>query len=242
MEKLNAVICCSVASDNTIDHIKSSCSSLNIKSVYTNLNDLINSLINEKPSVVFTEIKIQNQSVFKQFNQSIWDLKKVVLISKDLDHVHEAIKYNCFDYLLKPLNKNSLYKLNSKIEKIEKIEKFNNYNFGVKRKLSIPTQDGLQFINPDQIFYCKAKGPYSKIYFSNNQHITTSKTLKELQCQLSPFEFLRTHRSYLINTEYIKHYLKANGGFILLDNDISIPISRRMKKEVLEQFSAPFNI
>jgi two-component system LytT family response regulator len=59
-----------------------------------------------------------------------------------------------------------------------------------------------------------------------------SKKLKEFENILSNNKnFLRTHRSYIINVACIKQYIKSDGGSIMLQNNISIPVARERKEE-----------
>lgn len=74
----------------------------------------------------------------------------------------------------------------------------------------------------DAIMYLKAKGPYSEIYTRDGNMYTTSQTLKDIQEKLSAY-FIRTHKSYLINSNFIEGY---NQKHVFLKNNLCFNISR----------------
>ncbi|AUP77921.1 LytTR family transcriptional regulator DNA-binding domain-containing protein [Flavivirga eckloniae] len=45
--------------------------------------------------------------------------------------------------------------------------------------------------------------------------------------------FYRPHRSYIINIQHIKQYIKKDGNYILMKNNVSVPITREKRKEFL---------
>ena len=50
---------------------------------------------------------------------------------------------------------------------------------------------------------------------------------------LKEFEFIRVHQSHLINIQYIKEFIKSDGGYLVLKNKITIPVSVRKRNEVI---------
>ena len=101
-------------------------------------------------------------------------------------------------------------------------------------KLAIPTLEGLLFFDINDIIHLEANSNYTIIHLSNKTKITASKTLKEFEELLPENIFFRTHHSYLINLNYIKKYIKGDGGQIELQNGTFIDVSRRKKDEFLK--------
>ena len=98
----------------------------------------------------------------------------------------------------------------------------------------------VELIASEQIAYCKAAGDYVELYLDGNKEILFSGNLKELETQL-PTTFLRVHRSYLVNMDYIRSLssksLKqekaiSGGGFLTLEGDHEVPVSRRIMPQV----------
>lgn len=59
-----------------------------------------------------------------------------------------------------------------------------------------------------------------------------SHTLKDYESILSDYGFLRVHKSHLVNMKYVSRI--DRDGFVWLNNDQSVPVSRRRKEEVLQ--------
>jgi two-component system, LytTR family, response regulator len=102
-------------------------------------------------------------------------------------------------------------------------------------KLAILTLEGLLFYDISDIVHLEANSNYTNIYLANKTKVTASKTLKKLEELLPETIFFRTHHSYLINLNYIKRYIKGDGGQIELQNGICVDVSRRKKEEFLKE-------
>lgn len=103
-------------------------------------------------------------------------------------------------------------------------------------KIKINSSGKIELISANDIRYCKAAGDYVEIYLKDNKERLFSGSLKELEAQL-PSSFLRVHRSYVVNFDYIvslkntvigKHRIPSGSGLLLLDGDIEVPVSRRI--------------
>jgi DNA-binding LytR/AlgR family response regulator len=103
-------------------------------------------------------------------------------------------------------------------------------------KIKINSAGKIELVASDEIAYCKASGDYVEIYLQDKKQILFSGNLKELENQL-PSSFLRVHRSYLVNLDFIRslnnnsrnnQVPSTGGGFLLLDGDLEVPVSRRI--------------
>ena len=60
-----------------------------------------------------------------------------------------------------------------------------------------------------------------------------SKTLKEMEQKLEEFDFVRTHKSHLVNIRCIKNFIKDE-MMVVLTNGIKVPVSKRKKENIME--------
>ncbi len=104
---------------------------------------------------------------------------------------------------------------------------------GVQRKLTLPVQYGLAFIELDQIIRLESDGNYTHISLINGQTLTVCKTLKDLEGPLCGLPFMRIHKSHIINIDCVKLYLKGKGGCLQMVDDTFIPISVRKRQEFM---------
>jgi two-component system LytT family response regulator len=64
-----------------------------------------------------------------------------------------------------------------------------------------------------------------------------SKVLKDIDEALAGPDFFRVHNSFLINLNHIKKFVRGEGGYVVMDNDVTISISRSRRQEFMELFS-----
>ncbi len=101
--------------------------------------------------------------------------------------------------------------------------------------LAIPIQGGFEYIPLNEIEYLEADGSYVQIYCNNNSCKTVSKNLKYFENALADnSNFIRPHRSFLVNLDYVTNYSKSEGGYLLLKRNVQIPISRERKQAIQE--------
>lgn len=89
-------------------------------------------------------------------------------------------------------------------------------------------------INVNRTIYIEAKENYQYVVSIDRREMIRS-SIAELDKQLTPFGYIRVHRSYLVNYKYIR---RINNDHILLDDGQTIPMSRLRKKEIRQQFMA----
>ena len=105
-------------------------------------------------------------------------------------------------------------------------------NISQKMKLCIPSLKGFQVVEIQDIIYCEASGNYTNFHFTSHAFICASKPIHDYEELLSDCNFVRIHKSFLVNLEHIKEYIRGEGGSVILSNAHKIEVSRR-KKDLL---------
>ena len=100
-------------------------------------------------------------------------------------------------------------------------------------KISVATSEGTYFYSPDEIIRLEASSNYTNIFFTNKKKLLVAKVLKEFAEMLEPLGFVRTHRSHLVNRQYIM-LVDSSGNIIMKDASVA-EISRRMKSGVMKE-------
>ncbi|MEM8847613.1 MAG: LytTR family DNA-binding domain-containing protein [Bacteroidota bacterium] len=103
-----------------------------------------------------------------------------------------------------------------------------------QEKICLATTAGMEFILIKDIILCKADGSYTSFTMKDGSNLLVSKHLKEYENLLSDHLFMRVHNSYLINLKEVKKYIKSDGGYIIMSNDMHVSISPRKKDNLLE--------
>ncbi|NNF34460.1 MAG: LytTR family transcriptional regulator [Saprospiraceae bacterium] len=95
-----------------------------------------------------------------------------------------------------------------------------------KRKLAIPTSNGIEVIATDQIVYLKSSSNYTNVHLACGRHMLVSKTLKRFEKVLKGRAFIRIHHSYMINIDFFE---KTDNNRVFIQG-IHLPISKERKK------------
>lgn len=194
------------------------------------------------PDIVFLDIEMPRMDGFEmllRLPQKNFDL---IFTTAYDQYAIKAIKYAAFDYLLKPIDieelKTAVAKSNNNsqdsTEKKLVVLDQNLHSNVLLNKIAIPTLDGLLFYNIADIIHLEANRNYTTIYFINNVKLIASKTLKDFEELLPTDIFIRIHHSHLINLNYIKRYIKGDGGQIELQDGKIVDVARRKKEEFLK--------
>ena len=198
-----------------------------------------------KPDILFLDIEMPYQNGFELL-KSLPEISFDIVFTTAYDkYAIQAIKFSALDYLLKPIDADELRETFNRF--IQKSVINQSKDAAVKNllanlqqqnttyhKLALPTANGVQFFLPRDIIRCEGLSNYTKFYFLQHHSITTSKTIKEYEEILIPHKFIRIHKSHLINAEYVSGYTSQSSNIIMKDGSL-VEVSRRRKKEVLEE-------
>lgn len=103
------------------------------------------------------------------------------------------------------------------------------------KKISIATQNTVNFIDISDIVFLKAEGSYTKFVLNDGSEILSSKYLKQYEDLLNDETgFYRCHKSYSINLKYVSHIDKTDGMKLYLKNKDFVSISHVKVEELLE--------
>lgn len=104
--------------------------------------------------------------------------------------------------------------------------------YGTQKRIVINTTESITMLNVADIIRCESNRNYTYLFMANKKKLIVSKTLMEFEDLLSKYNFIRIHKSHLINVNYIEKYIKSEGGYMMLKDGSKLPVSIR-KKEYL---------
>jgi two-component system LytT family response regulator len=160
----------------------------------------------------------------------------------------QAVKFSALDYLLKPVQNKELKEaidkhLKKTQQKIpsEQIDLLLN-NVQAERKgkrgrIALASKESIEFVDPNDIVVCEANSNYTNIYLVEGRKRVISKTLKEFEEMLIQFDFFRPHNSHLINLGRVKEFIRGDGGYLVMENKMKIPVSKNRKEELMQLLS-----
>ena len=199
-----------------------------------------------QPDILFLDIMLGDGTGF-DILEILPNLKsKIIFVTASDEFAIKAFKFAAIDYILKPYSDedlaNAIKKATNQIqpnkEQLSVLKESISSSTNRSKKISLTTSEKIIVVNLDDIIRCESDNNYTTFYLENNQKILVSKTLKYYADLLKENEFLRVHQSHLINTKYIKEYIKSDGGYLLLKDTTTIPVSVRKKNEVIEALNS----
>lgn len=206
---------------------------LDIVADFSNALEAIKYLNKNTVDVIFLDIHMPDFTGF-DFIESIKNPPKIVLTTSDRNFALEAFEYKfVVDYLVKPIE---LDRFEKAIDKVNTFVLVDEVPKKVIPKLEPEESTDTLYVNIDRrlvkidissIYVIEAKGDYIKIKTETNNHVVHS-SLKKIQEKLPSKNFLKVHRSYVINIDKI---IDIEDNSVLIKKDV-IPVSRVNKNEL----------
>ena len=148
------------------------------------------------------------------------DETALVFLTSHIEYALKGYEVNALRYLMKPA-------------KIEQIREIINYLIESKKQvkqLLVKSKEDTSLIYVNQIIYMEAINQDIRIV-TRDEEYRNRYNLKDYENELAAYNFVRCHRSYLVNTSHIR---KISGKEIIMDNSHNIPLSRTKEKKVKE--------
>ncbi len=222
------------------------CTNVKILAQCKNVAEGINTIKELNPDLVFLDVEMPDGTGFDLLQQ-IGAINFEVIFTTGFDkYAVRAFKFSALDFLLKPVVTEELisavHRFENKKSKTDTALQMSILLSNIKdkknelHKIAIPTSDGLNFIEVNDIIRLEADGNYTTFITPKAKHVV-SKTLKEYDELLSENNFLRIHQTHLVNLNHVKKYVRGEGGYLVMNDEVSVPVSVRKKPEVLERLA-----
>lgn len=215
--------------------------SYSVVAVCANADEVLHSLARKKVDIILLDIEMPGKSGI-QLAAEIQDLNlHVIFITAHDEYALRAFRLSAIDYLLKPVDPQELANALEKCRSFAKgfyKQQWSLYQqslHGVQEQIALPTRTGLEVCKLSEIVFLKGDESYTHVVFLNKSEILVSRKLGEMEEQLAIFNFLRVHKSFIINLIHVKRYIKGEGGYVEMVNGQSIDVSRRKKMELLDK-------
>lgn len=234
---LNTVVCGSNPQQNSIilSYIKKLEIELDVDfnvKLFTSGNSLLEKYYcYDSFNIIFLDIElpdINGIEVASQIRQSGDKHVKIVFISNNSKHMKDSFIVHPFNYILKPVDYETLRSTLLKI--------IDDYKSSYITKLIIHTNGSDKLVNINDIIYIQAlKSEKYKLLFTLKDEIIYGKgSINEWEQDIAGFGFISPYRGILVNINYIRSFDSTS---LILTNGATIPVSRRKEKELRAMFS-----
>lgn len=204
---------------------------------------------NSRVDLVFLDIEMPNGNGFRLLEHFPEPPFQVVFVTAFNQYALQAIRCSALDYLLKPVDAEELMAAVKRAEYNQQVdlalEDYQKLLRNVrawqegKQKVALYHKEGMDLIGLEEIIRCEADGNYSWVYSRERNRLLVTKSLREFEDLLGQTFFFRTHRSHLINLNYLKSVRKSGGGFVVLSDNTQVPITKsrfRLLNDKLQHF------
>lgn len=155
---------------------------------------------------------------------------KIIYLTSSAEYAVDSYDVGAYFYQLKPIWQESFYRLMDSV--IPECRK------GAENSLILRCKDGIARVELDKLQYCEVMSRTLLLHIDGGKVVDSTGKLDELCEQLKEYEcFVRCHRSYLVNLDYVQNI--SNKGVIMTDGT-EIPIPHGRYSELKDKFFAYF--
>ncbi len=218
--------------------IKDYCPQLEIVALCEDLPEGVKAIKKQKPTLVFLDIEMPGHSgleLLDFFNEDEINFS-VIFTTAYNEYAIQAFRFSAIDYLLKPLQHTQLVEAVERFLKKQETQQSsqlinlkNNLNTTTNwedKRIAVPSAQTIHFFKPSEIILIKGEAAYSEIHLSNGTKLLASRNLRHFEDLLKDIPiFFRCHKSYIINRQEVKEYVKSDGGYLTLSNGMQASLS-----------------
>jgi len=189
-----------------------------------------------KPDIVFLDIQMPKLTGFEML-ELIEEKPHIIFITAYDQYAIKAFEMNATDYLLKPFSKARFEQALQKavqqiredqktVDPVKKLQTSMDENPDILQRIAMKSGQKIHVVATDDIIYIGAEGDYVMIYTKDNRFLK-EKTMKYMETHLDPSQFVRIHRSTILNVNLIARveiYDKESYS-VLLKNNVSLKAS-----------------
>ena len=194
--------------------------------------------------LIFVDINMPDMTGV-EFVQTL-DVKAMVIFTTAYaEYAIEGFKLSAIDYLLKPFGLNEIVRATEKAQSLyeliqlqERVEKNQEQSEEVEESaeesgvLSVHADRKTHIVKLSNIVYLESAGEYVRLHLADGTKLVTLFRLKNMESSLQAAQFMRVHRSYIINLDHVSGYTK---GRVFLTNEDYVPIGDSYKEQFISR-------
>ncbi len=204
---------------------------MNILAECDDLPSGVKAIKKHKPDIIFLDIEMPGHSGLEILDYFEEEEKtfEIIFCTGYSEYAIQAFKLSAIDYLLKPINPQTLQetiarylnsnKQNKSVEYQALQQNFNAQIDHSDKCIVVNLVGTTRFIKVKDIVMLKAEGSYCEIYLDNGEKLLTSKNLKYFEERLMEINyFFRSHKSFIVNLKKVEAYSKSDNEVVLNKN------------------------
>lgn len=234
------------ALDLLLSMLELHCPRVSVVGTASSIKAAVAALRNLEVDLLFLDVELPGESGFNLLALLPDRTFHTVFVTAHSKYMLRALRAHALDFLLKPIDLDDLLQAVNRATKEMATDNKNNkansnellQGFQAKR-VALPTRNGQQYINSDEIVYAQADGSYVELFLIDQDRPTViSRKMKEVEEVLTKLGFLRISRSHLVNLDHILEHLRIDGGILVLSNRTEVPVSKSYRSSLTEALKA----
>lgn len=203
---------------------------LNVRGTFNSAIAAMRELREHPVDLILLDIQMPELSGL-EFARILPPQTRIIFTTAFNQYAIDGYKVNAMDYLLKPISYDDfLQACNKALEYFTSQQIHTSNKEKADRFIFVKSEYKLVRINLDDVLYIEGVKDYVKIYFDNgDKPVMSLMNMKRIEESLPSPEFMRTHRSYIVNMMKVKVIDRLR---IVFDK-VYIPISDSYKDEVM---------
>lgn len=218
------------------------CPQVQVLAQCKNVPEAVIAINKHKPALVFLDVDMPEYSGFQLLDFISTVDFEIIFTTAFSEYAVQAFRVSALDYLMKPINIKQLVAAVNKAQEKKQPDVYSrqlnliqdSYTNKKLDVIAISTISSIEFVRVTDIIFLQAENAYTRIVLNGAKDILASKNIKEFEDMLLPdSNFIRVHRSYLLNIAYVLRYNKVEGGSVEMKGGQQLPVSKKLKDDLI---------
>jgi len=248
MSKLKAILVDDEQDSRDIlsNYLSKYCPTVQLLEKCSEIKSGMQAIENHNPDIVFLDIEMPYGNGFDLLSQLDEVNFETVFVTAYDNYAIRALNQSAAYYILKPIDIDELVNAVAKITQERTSSDYTQHAKilleNIKTSVSepvrvmLPTLEGFEIVKTTDIIYCEAVDNFTKFHLIDNRSLLICRTLKYFEETLAGKQFVRIHRSHMINLSYVVRYTKGKGGYVTLENQIQLEVAPKKKADFIHNF------
>ncbi len=228
------------------NYIAKYCKQVHVSAEADSVKSGLEAINKHNPDLVFLDVEMPYGNAFDLLEQVDNKSFETIFVTAFDHYAIKALNFSAAYYILKPIDIDELIKAVDKItEKRQSAEHAVRTNILIDnikienkqlQKILLPLLDGFEVIQIKDIIHCKANDNFTEFFFTDGSKKLICRTLKFYEDLLGELDFIRIHKSHLVNLQHIKRYKKGKGGQVFMSDGSTLDVAVTKKHILIEKF------
>lgn len=230
--------------DSLATDIAKHCSNVEVIAKCSSAKEGILAIRKLKPRLIFVDVEMPWMNGFEMLEMLEHIDFCIIFTTAHDKFAAQAFRISAVDYLLKPIDAADLKAAVQKVEQkiLSSSGALNIQNLlqnmrqpSHEQKIALPNREGYEFAQVNAILYCSADGAYTRVVLADKRTLLISRTLGDIEEMLPAEIFIRIHHSTIVNINAVTHYIRTDGGYVVMSTNEKLMVSKARKDALLEK-------